>query len=92
LLATAAAAQPAASACSDNGADHERWAIKNQPGPGTVNVANESDIDVNEMLTWRVPVGIPKEQKRSGKPITKRERQHQLLRPDGLRARDQAAA
>jgi len=36
-----------------------------------VNAAAEPDIDVAEMLTWRVPIDIPADQRTSGKPITK---------------------
>ena len=51
-----AGAQPTAPTCPASRADHDRWTIKNQAGPATLNTANETDIDVNEMLTWRVPV------------------------------------
>jgi len=72
------AAQIALPQCSDNGADHQRAAIKNQPALANLTVPSSRRIDVSRMLTWRVPVNIPSDQWDSDDPLIKRERDRLL--------------
>jgi len=84
LAAASAAAQPAAPRCAANAEDHDRWAIKNQPAPATLNAADRQEIDVNEMLAWRVPINLPNAMRTSNKPITRLERERKLYARTGF--------
>src|SRR5262249_36518752 len=83
-LAVGSAAAQHAAACVAAANDHDRWAIKNQPAPATLNAADEQKIDVNEMLTWRVPINIPDAMRMSNGPITRRERDRKLYALTGF--------
>jgi hypothetical protein len=78
VASTASAQTPTLPTCADNGADHDRWAIKNRRGPAAMNASDETEIDVNEMVSWRVPANIPSDQRDSDQPITQREKDRKL--------------
>src|SRR2546425_8090950 len=70
---TLAQTLPTLPSCTDNGADHERWAMKTRAKPDVMPASGPQEITVMNMLNWRVPTNLEAADRDSDQPVTRLE-------------------